>query len=248
MSDNITTVAYINNMGGCKSNEYNEIAKEIWLWAMERNNWLSAAHHPGELNVIADSLTRYFQDGIKWKLNPGIFVKITGIFGTPQLGLFASRVNHQTSVYASWKQDPTASYIYAFSINWSQFTNSYAFPPFSLIGRCLQKVMLEQATLIMIVPVWTTQAWFTRLLSLLIVHPLVVKVTRNVLCHPVHGNLHPLNSKLHLMACKVSGKSSLNAIFQETLPMSLCAPGDQQLRSNTTFTLKMGVILSSEEG
>ena len=240
MSDNTTTVTYINNMGGCKSKECNEVAKEIWLWAMERNNWLSAAHQPGKLNVTADSLSRHFQDGIEWQLNPGIFDKITEIFGTPEIDLFASRINHQTSVYASWKQDPYASYIDAFSINWAQFTNGYVFPPFCLVGRCLQKVMLEQATLIMIAPVWNTQAWFSRLLSLLIEHPIVFKVTRNVLCHPVHGNLHPMNSKLHLMACKVSGKSSLSAIFQKTLPMSSCAPGNQQLRNSTTFTLKNG--------
>ena len=33
MSDNTTTVSYINSMGGCKSIEYNSLTKHIWDWA-----------------------------------------------------------------------------------------------------------------------------------------------------------------------------------------------------------------------
>jgi hypothetical protein len=47
MSNNITTVSYINEMGGCKSKDCNSLAKDIWLWAVDRNNWLSADHTPG---------------------------------------------------------------------------------------------------------------------------------------------------------------------------------------------------------
>ena len=35
--DNTTAVAYINSMGGSKSPPCNRIAKQIWLWAIERN-------------------------------------------------------------------------------------------------------------------------------------------------------------------------------------------------------------------
>ena len=38
--------------------------------------------------------------------------------------------------------------------------NFYAFPPFSLVPRCLQKIQQDQATGILIVPLWPTQAWF----------------------------------------------------------------------------------------
>lgn len=47
MSDNTTAVSYINEMGGCKSPQCNDVTKEIWKWAMARNIWLSAAHIPG---------------------------------------------------------------------------------------------------------------------------------------------------------------------------------------------------------
>ena len=43
----------------------------------------------------------------------------------------------------------------------------YACPPFSVIPAVLQKVREEQAEGIVIAPVWTTQAWFPRLMCLL---------------------------------------------------------------------------------
>ena len=51
MSDNTTTISYINSMGGCKAIECNSLIKHIWDWARERKIWLSAAHIPGSSNV-----------------------------------------------------------------------------------------------------------------------------------------------------------------------------------------------------
>ena len=56
ISDNTTTISYINSMGGCKATECNFLTKYIWDWARERNVWLSAAHIPGSNNVDADWL------------------------------------------------------------------------------------------------------------------------------------------------------------------------------------------------
>ena len=54
MTDNTTSVAGINKQGSTKSLECNEIAREIWLMAIDRKWWLSAAHCPGSENVEAD--------------------------------------------------------------------------------------------------------------------------------------------------------------------------------------------------
>ena len=95
----------------------------------EGHNWLSAAHQPGLLNVTADCLSRHFEDGIEWELNRSMLETIGGFFGVPQIDLFACRINLQTSTYASWKRDSHASYVDAFPLDWSQFTNSYILPP-----------------------------------------------------------------------------------------------------------------------
>ena len=50
----MTTATYINAMDGCKSKECCHVARHIWHWATDRNDWLSAVHQPGHLNVIAD--------------------------------------------------------------------------------------------------------------------------------------------------------------------------------------------------
>lgn len=60
----------------------------------------------------------YFEDGIEWELNRSLFEKICGFLGVTQIDLFASRIKHQTSIYASWRRDPHASYVDAFSVNW----------------------------------------------------------------------------------------------------------------------------------
>lgn len=91
--------------------------------------------------------------------------------------------------------------------------------------------------MIFIVPVWSTQPWITRLLSLFIDHPKIFRVSKNVLSNPLHGNVHPLCPNLHLMACKVFGNISLTAAFLTTLPMSSCLLGDKARKNNIMFTL-----------
>ena len=39
--DNTTALAYINNMGGSKSKERNQLAVQIWEWCISRNIWLT---------------------------------------------------------------------------------------------------------------------------------------------------------------------------------------------------------------
>ena len=97
MSDNKSAISYISAMGGCRNKEYSAIAKEIWFWGIKMDNWLSAAHQQGRLNVTADSLSRHFEDGMEWELNRSLFQKICGFFGVPHIDQFATRINHQTS-------------------------------------------------------------------------------------------------------------------------------------------------------
>ena len=240
-SDSLTAISYVMSMGGCHSEQCDSVAKEIWTLAIDHNIWLSAAHTPGKLNVVADKLSRDFNMTVEWQLHPTIFERISTVFSPPNIDLFASRINHQLDPYVSWKPDRNALFIDAFTINWGQSTNSYAFPPYCLISRCLQKVVQENASMIIVVPIWTTQAWFTRLLSLLIDHPKILQVTKEVLINPVLGNTHPLSHHLWLMACKISGLPSLNVRFLQPLPKSLCPRGSRQPRNNTRLTFTSGM-------
>ena len=121
---NTTAVCYINNMGGSivnyggsKSPDCNSVARQIWDYCVERNIWLSASHLPGCENTEADRESWHFNDRTEWKLEPDIYHSITKQFGKPSIDLFASRLNKQCPVYASWSPDPDALFVDALSAN-----------------------------------------------------------------------------------------------------------------------------------
>ena len=157
--DNTTAVAYLNNMGGSQSSELNALTHEMWEWAMEKSIWLSAVHIPGKNNVDADKESRNFSDRHERALNKDVFESIVKLYPKLDIDLFATRLNCQLSTYCSWKPEPGSTYVDAFSIDWRNHT-FYAFPPFSLIARCVQKITRDKAKGILIVPLWQTQPWF----------------------------------------------------------------------------------------
>ena len=163
-TDNTTALAYVKHQGGVKSPDCNEVAQDIWSWCEDRDIWLSIAHIPGVDNELADFKSRNFADNLEWELNPAIFEKVVRIFGKPEIDLFASRLNTKVQVYVAWKPDPHAFAIDAFTLKWSKFF-FYAFPPFSCVGKVIQKVLEEGAKGILIVPWWPGQPWWGRLVA-----------------------------------------------------------------------------------
>ena len=71
--DYLTAVAYINKMGGTHSPECNQVAQQIWEWAVDRDVWLSAAYIPGDSNVVADFHSRCFHENKEWALKVSVF-------------------------------------------------------------------------------------------------------------------------------------------------------------------------------
>ena len=159
--DNTTAVAYVNHGGSTRSARCNEQAREIWDFCEKRDIWLSVAHIPGVENVDADHESRQFTENTEWELNPEIFEMICDKWGSPDVDLFASRLNNKVESYASWIPDPGASFVDAFSVNWSQFNLCYIFPPFRLVNRCVRKVRDEGARAIVIAPAWPGQPWYS---------------------------------------------------------------------------------------
>ncbi|KXJ22371.1 hypothetical protein AC249_AIPGENE23054 [Exaiptasia diaphana] len=72
------------------------------------------------------------------------------------IDLFAFTLNNQLSRYASWRPDPNASFIEAFTHSWEN-EYFYTFPPLSLIPKCLEKIIVEQAKGVLVIPMWPTQ-------------------------------------------------------------------------------------------
>ena len=240
-SDNTTAVACINRKGSSKEH-LNSLTRQIWLWAIKNNNFLTASHIPGVNNVIADAESRKLTQGeTEWKLNPTIFKKINDKLGPFEVDLFASRLNYQMIPFFSWNPDPLAKFINAFHINW-QHIYGYCFPPFPVIGKVLQKVESEQATICLICPAWQSQVFFPKMLGLLIDFPILIPNRKNNLTHPSDTQKqHPLCLKLNLMACLISGKQSLHQKFMSELCTTYIGPGVKVPKNSTIPILRNGL-------
>ncbi len=209
MMDNTSAIACVNNFGSMKA-YLMEITDSIYLWAQSRNIQLSAAYVPGVDNVLADKESRIHNTDTEWKLHVEWFEHIVSHFGMPDIDLFASRINKQIDCYASWRPDPNAFFVDAFSESWTRFY-AYIFPPFSVIGRILRKIELEQVEAIMVFPHWPSQLWFPKLQRLMVGR--AIQLPGSALHLPQNKDkTHPLIHKIHLRACRLSGRNTLGRV------------------------------------
>ena len=112
--DNKTAISYINNFGDCRNISLNFLSRKICLCCIDSKvgfgvlitNSINAVHIPGLDNQIADTMSPKFSDNIEWSLDINIFDRLSQPFGTPQVDLFASRLNNKLSHYFSWCPDP----------------------------------------------------------------------------------------------------------------------------------------------
>lgn len=91
--DNTTAINYDNEIGGTKSLVCNDIGIDIWEWCVENKAWITCSHIPGKDNTRVDAASRKFNDQHEWKLNENIFRELCSDYGTPEIDLFASRLN-----------------------------------------------------------------------------------------------------------------------------------------------------------
>jgi hypothetical protein len=132
-----------------------------------------------------------------------VFSQITKKFGTPKFDLFASSQNYKCNRYASWKLDPYSEIVDAFTFSWHDI-NFYAFPPFSLVSKVLEKIISDKAKGIVVVPHWPSQAWYP-LWSRLITSEKMFFGPDKFLLHSPFRICHPLHANLILVAAKLSG-------------------------------------------
>ena len=212
--DNTTAIAYINNKGGTHSLQLLTLALELWDWCQARDIFVIASHIPGRDNVSADKESREFRDMSEWKLDTSI---IQPFLSHCQTDLFASRLTNQLKDYISWRPDPGAIHTDAFTITWAPL-QGYAFPPFNLISRTLEKVMIEQTEIILVAPIWQTQPWWPVLLRLLISQPVLLPNSPTLLTDPSDLNrVNPMYPRLHLAVFHISTNVSKLRAFRQTL-------------------------------
>ena len=94
--------------------------------------------------------------------------------------LFTARHKKQLKRFFSFRPNPEAKAVDALPQPWMNI-RPYAFPPFILIGRCLQKVRQEGVQeIVIIAPVWRRQPSFPPLIESLIDLPTLLLQTHNL--------------------------------------------------------------------
>ena len=239
-SDSTVAISYVNNMGG-KITHLNMLALTIWNYCIPQNCWVTAVHIPGKCNIVADRMSREFDVNTEWSLSIELFQKIVCHFDfTPEIDLFATRLNYKIDRYASWLPDPGAIVVDAFSISWTSL-HVYAYPPFSLVGKVISKIIKDNTHGIMIIPVWPTQHWFPLVMKHLIHYPALLPKANSTICLPFDTQRkHPLASTLQLAAVLVSGMQSEIITFQQKLTTSFCTHGDREPFPSTTQYYNVG--------
>lgn len=213
--DNTTAVSYINRMGGVRHKKLSGLTKEIWQWCEARDLWIFASYIASKQNVEADNQSRVKNIETEYSLKCSCFEKIVATFGTPDIDLFASTVNAKVQNYVSWKRDPGSIAVDAFTISWTN-TYFYAFPPFCLVAKVLNKIIADRAEGIVVVPLWKTQPWFPIFKRLQISCEIYFPPDPNLLTSPSRCS-HPLWKKITLVTAQLSGNRFYDEKSQKTL-------------------------------
>ena len=139
---------------------------------------------------------------------------------------------------------PDAIFIDAFTRSWRDLF-FYAFTPFSVIRKCLHKIMTEGAEGIVIILFWPTQPWCPIALNMMVSTPTLLPL--DILHLPYNSHKHPEHNTLRLLACQLSGDHLKAEEFRKMLSKSCWRHEENQLNRNITHILK-DVILSVPKG
>lgn len=201
--DNTTAIAYVNNYGGMGNYQCHEVAKAIWQWCEARRIYIKATYIASKLNTEADHLSRLdMTDQSDFSLGHSYYQSICNELFYPEVDLFATHLTAKCKNYVSWKSDPGASEIDAFTIPWRE--KFYAFPPFNLVGKVLNKIENDNVYGILIVPNWPTQAWFPLFIRMCNFKFKILRPSSKLLFCPYSGRKHSLSTKVELLAGLVS--------------------------------------------
>ncbi len=150
-----------------------------------------------------------------------------------EVDLFASRLTTQCPVFFSWRPDPYAAATDAFLQVWTGL-KAYANPPWNLVGRVAAQAQAQQASLVLVAPVWRTQPWYPILLEMLVDAPHLIPPQRQ-------ATSRSQMRTPQLAAWPISGKNAEITSFRRKLARSSLAHGGKKQINPTTPSLGDGI-------
>ena len=186
------------------------MALEIWKILDKHDIICQAIHVPGENNSIADFQSRNFSDSNDYYLYQSSFSHLISLLPfRPTIDLFATRVSTKLNKYVSWKYDPYAVKINAFSFTWTE--NSYLFPPIYLIDKCISKLISDNVDKALIItPAWQGLNSMPLIIQHLFHHPIFIPFEHI-------GGYQPTRYRFHLMAFPFSANPARRETYHQTL-------------------------------
>ena len=229
LMDNTSALAYLRNQGGRTSFSLVEEARVVLVLAETLGTTLLPAFVPGDLNVVADRLSRQGQTLSKeWTLNSEVCQLLWDLWGVPHVDLFATRDNFRLPRYVSPVRDSEAWAMDAMLTSWGGML-SCAYPPFALMGQVLAKLRVSRgARLILIAPFWPRQAWFPHLFHLSLALPRRLPLLQDLLSQPSAPDGFRGLEALAPTAWLLGSKSLERRAFRERLPVELLGMFDPQ--------------------
>jgi hypothetical protein len=195
---------------------------------------LNIQYMAGKLNTVADSLSRQrkFKD-TEWQIAQDMTTVLFELWPLPTIDLFATSQNAKCKAFITRVPDKHAIGWDALQMNWDNL-DTYAFPPFPLIMKVLQKVKRSHNMhMTLIVLMWQSQGWFPTLLEMLIDMPRSLPPRPDLLTQP-DGTLPMSPAVYQSHAWRLSSNLSLKKLFQVRSHRQQAAPMHGAQRAYTS--------------
>lgn len=227
LSDNTTVVSYIRNQGGTHSRLLCAMTVDLLQFCHAASIQLRVRHIPGHLNVLADSLSRNQSvHPTEWTLHSEVFSRIHSLFPSMEIDLFATRLNTRLPDFVSPVPDPRAKTVDALTMDWSGH-DLYAFPPFPLIAKVVQRLELFNCMMTLIAPLRWNRSWISTVLQRMTQLPRRLPLRPDLLSQPSSGLQHQNLQELDLHMFRLSGgplRTEASLIKQWTALLKTGAP------------------------
>ena len=215
-ADNTTALSYIRKQGGTKSWELFQLVEELFAWLELHNVTLIPRFVQGKSNVVADTLSR--KDKViptEWTLNALVCKELWREWGRPLVDLFATSLTKRLPMYFAPHLDPMALGVDAFLQSWENL-EVYAFPPFVLIRKVINKFRrTKNCRMTLVAPWWPQREWFPDVIELLVEIPRSLPQRKDLLTQPASRALHQGLHTLRLTGWRLSSVWEERRIFQE---------------------------------
>jgi hypothetical protein len=167
--DNVVAYTYLKKGGGRKPH-LNMLIRPFLEWAL-KNQVTMDVNLIRSQECLADPLSRFSQDKGDYTLDQNVFAQLLHIMAphiSPQVDMFASPGNHKLQKFVSRLPHWQSWGCNALEMELDQVGECYANPPWTVIGKWLDRLRLNpEVTCMMVLPRWVGVHWWPQLVKLL---------------------------------------------------------------------------------